>query len=155
MVPYNNIVVGIDFSECAWDAVNHALSLAQLHDSRVILVHATQMPSGLSGKTMVRSGSSEVRVPAESTLRTESIELMAKYKSRLTDAKVAVQLHIEPGSAAKIVVKAATDYHADLIITGAHGRTGLAKAWHGSVSEQIHSTSPCPVLTIRSHERPE
>jgi nucleotide-binding universal stress UspA family protein len=40
----------------------------------------------------------------------------------------------------------------DLIVTGTHGRGGVAHMVMGSVAERIVRTAPCPVLTVRHPE---
>lgn len=37
----------------------------------------------------------------------------------------------------------------DLIVMSTHGRTGLSRAWLGSVAESLVRESPCPVLLVR------
>ncbi|MGH7342104.1 MAG: universal stress protein [Candidatus Rokuibacteriota bacterium] len=49
-----------------------------------------------------------------------------------------------------MVLRAATRSHADLVVVGTHGRTGLGKLLLGSVAERIVATAPCPVLTVRA-----
>jgi len=34
-------------------------------------------------------------------------------------------------------------------VAGAHGRTGFARLFLGSVAERVVATSPCPVMTVR------
>jgi nucleotide-binding universal stress UspA family protein len=41
----------------------------------------------------------------------------------------------------------------DLIIAGTHGRGAFQNLLMGSVAERLVRTAPCPVLTVRSHER--
>jgi len=36
---------------------------------------------------------------------------------------------------------------------GTHGRGGLAEFFLGSVAQKIVRSAPCPVLTVRTHER--
>ena len=55
----------------------------------------------------------------------------------------------EEGHAATAIVREAAQNQADLIVMGAHGRTGLAHMLVGSVAEEVVSTAPCSVLTIR------
>jgi len=43
----------------------------------------------------------------------------------------------------------ATRASIDLIVTGTHGRSGVAHALIGSVAERVVRTAPCPVLTVR------
>jgi nucleotide-binding universal stress UspA family protein len=54
---------------------------------------------------------------------------------------------------AESVVKYAVDNEIDLIVTGTHGRGAVKHFLMGSVAERVVRTAPCPVLTVRSHER--
>jgi nucleotide-binding universal stress UspA family protein len=47
------------------------------------------------------------------------------------------------------ICAAATDYHADVIVMGTHGRTGLEHILLGSTAERVLTMAPCPVLTVR------
>jgi nucleotide-binding universal stress UspA family protein len=53
------------------------------------------------------------------------------------------------GSAAPVIVAAAVEYHADLIVMCSHGRTGVTHAIMGSVAEKIARHTTVPVLVIR------
>ena len=41
----------------------------------------------------------------------------------------------------------------DLIIVGTHGRSAFHRFLIGSVAERVTRAAPCPVLTVRAHER--
>jgi nucleotide-binding universal stress UspA family protein len=41
----------------------------------------------------------------------------------------------------------------DLIVTGTHGRGGMAHFFMGSIAERLVRSAPCPVLTVRHPER--
>jgi nucleotide-binding universal stress UspA family protein len=47
------------------------------------------------------------------------------------------------------IVRAAKTQHADLIVIGTHGRTGIARFVLGSVANRVVSHAGCPVLTVR------
>jgi len=47
------------------------------------------------------------------------------------------------------ILRAARRQRADLIALGTHGRTGLRRAFMGSVAERVVSQARCPVLTVR------
>ena len=46
------------------------------------------------------------------------------------------------------IVARANATHADLIVMGTHGRSGLAHALLGSVAERVVRHTSCPVLII-------
>jgi nucleotide-binding universal stress UspA family protein len=47
------------------------------------------------------------------------------------------------------VVRIAEEIHADAIVVGSHGRTGLERLFLGSVSEHVVRHAHCPVLVVR------
>lgn len=53
------------------------------------------------------------------------------------------------GRLGDLVAKAATQFGADLIVVGTHGRSGPSRLLLGSGAEQIIRLSPVPVLVTR------
>lgn len=53
------------------------------------------------------------------------------------------------GDPAEQIVRAARTKHADLIVLGTHGRTGLNRFFVGSVAQRVIASAPCPVVTVR------
>ena len=47
------------------------------------------------------------------------------------------------------LVELAEDEEVDLVILGSHGRSGLSRAFLGSVAERVVRHAPCPVLVVR------
>jgi len=48
------------------------------------------------------------------------------------------------------ILHIAREIRCDLIVMGTHGRTGLGRAFMGSVAEGVVRKAPCPVLTIKN-----
>ena len=53
------------------------------------------------------------------------------------------------GEAAPTILAEAQRYHADLIVIGAHGQTGLSRFLMGNTAELVVRTAPCPTLLVR------
>jgi nucleotide-binding universal stress UspA family protein len=47
------------------------------------------------------------------------------------------------------IVRAARSMHADLVVFGTHGRTGLGRLFLGSVASRVVTLALCPVRTVR------
>ncbi len=56
------------------------------------------------------------------------------------------------GAAKETILKGAHNWPANLIIMGAHGRTGIAKIVLGSVSQHISTHADCTVLIVKGME---
>ena len=65
-------------------------------------------------------------------------------------ASVKTTSTIVEGWPADRIVRAARASNADLIVMGTRGRAGFSRLVLGSVASRVISTSPCPVLTVRS-----
>ncbi|MGI4734037.1 MAG: universal stress protein [Janthinobacterium lividum] len=53
------------------------------------------------------------------------------------------------GEAAPEIVAEARRQHADLIVIGAHGHTGLSRFLMGNTAEVVVRTAPCPTMLVR------
>jgi nucleotide-binding universal stress UspA family protein len=56
---------------------------------------------------------------------------------------------VERGDPRDAIVRVAEREHADLVIVGSHGRTGLPKLLMGSVASYVVTHAPCPVLVVK------
>jgi len=54
-----------------------------------------------------------------------------------------------------VIVEQATQWPADLIVIGTHGRRGVNRMLLGSDAEQVARMAPVPVLLVRSAEKGE
>ena len=59
-----------------------------------------------------------------------------------------VETRVELGVPAEKILALAEKEKIDMIVMGAHGRTGLERAIFGSVANKVVKSAPCPVLTI-------
>ena len=58
------------------------------------------------------------------------------------------------GDPRDVLVEACRTEHADLVVLGSHGRTGLAKLLMGSVASHVVTHAPCSVLVVRRQQAP-
>lgn len=59
----------------------------------------------------------------------------------------------EEGNPKKMIVSAAENWKADLIVMASHTRTGLSRVLMGSVAEAVLRHSQCPVLIVPAHKQ--
>jgi nucleotide-binding universal stress UspA family protein len=62
---------------------------------------------------------------------------------------LSVDTSVRRGAPAAEIIAAATEVGADLVVMATHGRSGLARAFLGSVTQHVLATSPVPVLLLR------
>jgi len=76
-------------------------------------------------------------------------EITANAERELRAAGVETVAKVMQGDPRAVLVDAARSEHADLIIVGSHGRTGLAKLVMGSVASYVVAHAPCSVLVVK------
>src|SRR6185312_13798584 len=64
------------------------------------------------------------------------------------ESKIPVTCAVLRGSPPEMICERATQVGADLIVMTTHGRTGLSRAWLGSVADAIMRRSSIPVLML-------
>ncbi len=134
------IVFPTDFSTLGHEALEYATQLAREQGSRLLIVHV-QEPAIAYG-----AGDYYYGLPEPDTEAVK--QMLAKVKP--TDPAVAYEHRLLMGEPAESIVELAQREHADLIILGSHGRTGLARLLLGSVTEAIMRRAACPVMVIKS-----
>ena len=145
MANYRTIVVPYDFSEHSAAALATAVSLGRRFSSDLHLVHVIHTPAVLYPILHPALSTPELRRSVEGSL--------AGVSQGVSDAPGKVETHVvEGGNVAEMIRQVTQDLGADLIVMGTHGRTGLAHAFIGSVTERTLRRAPCPVLTVRAPE---
>lgn len=85
--------------------------------------------------------------------RKEAEGLVARASQALRDAGFTVTTAIEEGNPKVVIIDLATQWSADLIIVGSHGRKGLDRFLMGSVSEAVARHARCSVQIVRVASR--
>ncbi|MCL4767509.1 MAG: universal stress protein [Hyphomicrobiaceae bacterium] len=141
--PYESIVVAVDFSDPAAEALEFAF--AAFPEAGFTLVNAAE--SSLSGFLTGAQASQDALDRQTEELRRFSETVRARAAPGAGDREVT--LLVRQGSPADVLRQHVTDHAADLVVIGTHGRTGLRRAILGSVAERVIATLPCDVLAVR------
>ena len=132
------IIVGTDFSEGSYMALELAIDVANRFQSDIILIWARREKLLFNDEQL-----SVMTNLAEDKLQS----LCDKYQPALTYGKLRWQ--ITNGKVAPALSTTATRELASMIIIGTNGASGFEKYWMGSQAVRIVQDSPCPVLTVR------
>ena len=142
---FYRIVVATDFSDCAKEAWELAMRIAEGPGSELILAHVlTEVPlygEGVLNIETARQIREGTRKWAESALE----DWVGKARATGLNVRPALR----PGVAYEEIVALARDERADLIVIGTHGRGGISRTLLGSVADRVVRFAPCPVLTVR------
>jgi nucleotide-binding universal stress UspA family protein len=79
----------------------------------------------------------------------KSKRLLAGFRERLSLPASTLEF-VQRGGPAETIAKVASEWGADLIVIGSHGRTGVRRVLLGSVAEGVVRSAPCPVLIARA-----
>ena len=146
---YTHILVPVDGSPTSNRGLDEAVKLARLTGARLRLVHVVDQLIDATGMDGLGAMTVEL-IP----LRREGGENILKTaKARVEASEVPVDtalLDTFAGRVCDLVVAEATNWHADLIVLGTHGRRGVGRVFLGSDAEQIVRLAPTPVLLVRS-----
>jgi nucleotide-binding universal stress UspA family protein len=141
------LLVPVDCSEDANQALEYAIALARTLGARVILLHVMQSPpwGGVDMDVTLPHAYSQFiqHLEAEVTHRMQAC--LERVTARGLEGEMAV-VHGEPFQE---ILDTAKKQQVDLIIMGTHGRTGLQHVLMGSVAEKVVRLAPCPVLVVR------
>ncbi|HEU4643110.1 MAG TPA: universal stress protein [Gemmatimonadaceae bacterium] len=140
----HTILVPLDGSDFA----EHALPLAITLGRRGAAVHLVRVH--------LRSGEHATARLAELDDLMHKVELqyLEQLLERLARSGASLTFSVADGSVVSCLEEAAEAQRADLIVMTTHGRTGMSRAWIGSVADQLMRRSTVPVLLLRPTSKP-
>ena len=136
------IVVAMDFSEGAMNALNFAVRTANAVEANIMMVWVDKNKS----KSSVYSDASDPRVEAKK--RFEAI--IEDFEDKLTGGKFLYKMR--NGKVHKEISNQAKYHDGFLIVAGTHGISGFDEFWIGSNAYKIVANAECPVVTMRKGE---
>jgi nucleotide-binding universal stress UspA family protein len=133
-----SILLPLDGSPLAEQALPYATSLAQRAGARLMLVRATQAQSLLDVDTSDAEGGVVSRAEHE-------LEATA---ARLRDIGHDVDGYVYYERPVLAILDAAQRHQVDLIVMSTHGRSGLGRMVYGSVADDVLRHATVPVLLV-------
>ena len=144
MKMYKKVLFATDFDDVGISAAHKAKKISDENNAELILVHVVEpIPAyaypGFAGFAEVEVS---IREQAEKELNALAEKLGVDVKHRL----------LEFGSTKNEVLRIALENKVDLIVTGSHGKHGLALLL-GSTANAILHGAECDVLIVRSKDK--
>lgn len=133
---FNEILVALDGTPEAETILPLAEKLARVSSAALILARVTT--------------NYHVDAPVNIAARAELTRVAAQ--PHLAD--IPIRTTVLYGVPAEQIVEEARIARADLIMMATHGRGGVARTWLGSVTEEVLTHSPVPVLVLREGVAP-
>jgi nucleotide-binding universal stress UspA family protein len=134
----------VDFSDCSLAGLKFAVRFAKEVGARIIVLHVADL-----GPVMMTTacGDFDSSTYTEAARRRCGKQMLAFLK-RVDFDGVPVHTSSVAGYCPAAICQAAAKERADLIILSTHGRTGLRRAFLGSVAEGTVRAAACPVLVV-------
>lgn len=135
------ILVAIDRSAMAEEALKRAISIAKEKDAQLVVMHVIE-PSFIESP-FVRSRDEneikkEVKMRVEKLTSKEDIEYI---------------LFVEPGSAAASISLKVKNLNVDLLVIGTHGKDDINSNYFGSTTLKLIQKTHIPVLVVKNEAK--
>jgi nucleotide-binding universal stress UspA family protein len=145
------IVVGVDGSEAALEALRFAGEEAKLRGARLVAIHAwTYIPAPAVGDPgLLAMPEGDVPGMIEAQRDAADRELARAVEEAFGGgAPVEIEPRLVDGDPAEALVEEAAD--AEFVVVGSRGRGGFKSAFLGSVSSHVVQHAPCPVVVVKA-----
>ena len=143
---FSHILIPLDGSPFGDEALTYALSLAQKYNSKITLLHVTAQQ--WEGEMVAELPEVEARSERVQTSISE-LNLKAQKGKLVADGYQVEAILMKGKPVGDVILKAAENEKADLIVMSTHGLTGWRRHLYGSVAEKVVGHSQIPVLLIR------
>lgn len=146
-MPMHKILIPVDGSECALDAVRHALELCG-HGLRARFVVANvQSPANLY-ELVVAHDPQVLQQVSEAAGR----DLMRSAVALLQAAGQTVEQDVATGDPAHTLIEILERHACDAVVLSAHGASGY-RTQLGTVAHELLQIAPVPVTVVRPAQR--
>ena len=142
---YKHILIPLDGSELAEQALNHAIALASHFQAELVLLKVVEPFAHARG--MSRADLEQIRQQSHSWAD-EYLERLAAY---VQQQGLMVQKVTVDGRPHTAIAEYAETNQVDLIVMSTRGQSGLSRWLMGSVADRVVRGATVPVLLVRLH----
>lgn len=137
---FHRVMLATDFTREAQAAAPYAISMAEEHQAKLLLLHVMRNPDSKASERKTQDTVANVMHQLYETVP-EAAELWCRPEAT-----------VRFGNPADRILEAAAEHEVDLIVLGvrdAAGRLGAATHLERATAHKVVAHSVCPVLTIR------
>jgi nucleotide-binding universal stress UspA family protein len=143
-----SILLPLDGSAFSEHALPAALELARRLGARLHLVQVHEPPA-----TLAAEPDAGVDTELGTSLRAREEEYLRTMANRCMErAGVVTRTELLEGPVATTLATYIHDVGSDLVVMTTHGRSGISRAWVGSVADAVVRRAAVPVLLLRPHD---
>ncbi|QKX18283.1 universal stress protein [Microbulbifer sp. YPW1] len=140
-MPFKHILLPLDSSSLAEEAVAHAITLARSSGADIHLLHVQKSPS---------HSDEHCTDPVEWRLRRAELRSYLKgLADQIAEQKIEVTLSIVEGRPAEQIVEYCEEHDIDLIVITAFGKGGISRFDFGSTAQKVLSGSGRSFMVVR------
>jgi nucleotide-binding universal stress UspA family protein len=143
------VLCPIDFSECSEHALKHAAAVARWYGAHLRVLHVFAVAPPVSMLPPLASPPPAFTLTPDD--RQQVLNHMRQLATRACGHDTAELVVQESANVAGEVLDQALAWHADLLVMGNHGHSGVTRLLLGSVSEKVLRLAHSPVLVVPHH----
>ena len=146
------VLVPDDLSDVSLEALRTAISLGQIVDAQIHVLHAVHGPGppplwyGREAQELFKEFSDERLADAKRQLEQQLI----RAESGCLPDEVAI--HVAAGRPDEAILRAIEDLRIDLVVMGTSARAGLQALTMGNTTERLVSQMPCSLLAVKPRD---
>jgi nucleotide-binding universal stress UspA family protein len=139
------IMVAVDFSEVTDEVVSKAITLARALQSQLRILHVDDSaPYSYTPK----DDSTTALKPQTAVPPTGGKSMLEAIRSRLSKEQLDADYRLMEGPAADIILSAAKEFAADIIVIGAHEHGKFYHFLFGDTTDSLIRHAHCPILVV-------
>ena len=162
----SKILVAIDHSAASKQVFDQALSLARINQAKLILLHVLSVEESTSPflssylvqhkdrcihvDPCIMLQTNEVYDREWSDFKQQGIKLLRSYATKAIATGVNTEFTQITGSPSSTICEFAQSCHADVIVIGRRGHSGLQEMLLGSVSNYVVHHAHCSILLVQT-----
>lgn len=163
---FNKILVAIDHSAGSKQVFDKALFIAKADGANLLLLHVLSVEEGGSppmSRYLIQHKNRCIHVDPRimrlaneadgrewSQFKQKGIELLRSYSKTAIAAGVETEFSQIMGQPSSTICEFARSCHADVIVIGRRGYSGLQEIVLGSVSNHVIHHAPCSILLVQT-----
>ena len=144
---------GSDFSREAAENCCDFICQPEAASVRILSIYQAQVPMAAEPFAVSAEYYGALDRIAENNAKAAADRTKEIIRKRFPNAEIDLSTEVDLGRPAELIVEAAKDWGADLIVVGSHGRGFWGRLTLGSVSDAVVHHAPCSVLIVRSPEK--
>jgi nucleotide-binding universal stress UspA family protein len=138
---YKKILIPVDGSVQAGQAVQQGVALAQKFGAEVVVFHVVPPIPAIVDFDYTDD--------LKQKLAEQRRDMLADYQRRYRTDQVDIKTDIASGAAAESICEKAEEEGFDLVVIGSRGLSPSRRILLGSVSDRVSRNCHCPVLIVR------